>query len=117
MSANRAVTVLRSPSRFSDDDISATRIGASFDFFADIAPVAAWRYRIFCRTRAPGVSAVLHAGQTNSSFAPHCSQNEASAGLSVRQSGQRIAVYDDSSSSSAFASFRSAVSKPSLNQP
>ena len=37
MSANSAVTVLRSPSRFSAADESATRIGESFDFFDDAA--------------------------------------------------------------------------------
>jgi hypothetical protein len=43
-------------------------------------------------------------------------QDDRRAELSVRQAGQCIAVYDDSSRSSAFASFRSAVSDPLVNQ-
>ena len=35
----------------------------------------------------PGLTAVLHARQTSSSFDPHCSQNAASGGLSVLQEG------------------------------
>jgi hypothetical protein len=44
----------------------------------------------FLQNRAPGLTDALHAGQINSSFAPHSSQNEASPGLSWLQDGQRI---------------------------
>jgi hypothetical protein len=37
MSASSAVTVLRSPSRFSEAGNSTTRIGASLDFFGEAA--------------------------------------------------------------------------------
>jgi transposase-like protein len=43
--------------------------------------------------RAPGLSAALQAGHTNSSFEPHCSQKVASAGLSDLLDGHRIFVY------------------------
>jgi hypothetical protein len=44
----------------------------------------------FLPNRAPGLTDALHAGQINSSFAPHSSQNGASAVLSWLQDGQRI---------------------------
>jgi hypothetical protein len=50
MSANSAVTVLRSPSSASGASVSAIRIGASFDFFANAvagAPSAAHLSRPF----------------------------------------------------------------------
>jgi hypothetical protein len=37
----------------------------------------------FLQNRAPGLASVLQVGQTSSSFAPHPSQNDASAGLSL----------------------------------
>jgi len=66
--------------------------------------------------RAPGFTAALHAGHTTSNFEPHCSQNAASVALAVLQDGHSIADHADNSSSSALASFRSTVSKPSVNQ-
>src|SRR5258708_34667080 len=36
----------------------------------------------FLQNRAPGITGALQAGQTNSSFAPHPSQNAASSGFS-----------------------------------
>src|SRR5262245_59541943 len=95
VSAKSAVTVLRSPSKFSDLGMSATRIGASSDFFGDAAVAPPMAVPHFLQNRALGLSAVLHAGQTSSSFPPHSSQNEASTGLSVRQLEQCIAVYDE----------------------
>ena len=82
MSAKSTVTVLRSPSMFSGAVVSAIRIG-SVDFLTD----AAIAVPHFLQNRAPGLIAVLHAGQTSSSFDPHCSQNAASGGLSVLQEG------------------------------
>src|SRR5215831_2381322 len=83
MSANSAVTVLRSPSRLSGAALSASRIGASVDFLTDVGPDSAIAVPHFLQNRAPGLTAVLHAGQTSSNFDPHCSQNTASEGLSV----------------------------------
>src|SRR5215469_5491733 len=81
MSANSIVTVLRSPSAFSGAAVSAIRIAPSLDFLTD----AAIAVPHFLQNRAPGLTAALHAGQTSSSFDPHCSQNAASDGLSVLQ--------------------------------
>src|SRR5713226_4760458 len=93
MSANRAVTVLRSPSIAADAAPSAatmicdlgeeTVVGAA----AFAGPIAVPH---FLQNRAPGLTDALHAGQINSSFAPHPSQNAASPGLSWLQDGQRI---------------------------
>ena len=69
----------------------------------------------FLQKRAPGLTDALQAGQINSSFAPHPSQNDASEGLSLLHFAQSIAAYPVSSSSNDLASFRSAVSKPSVN--
>src|SRR5246127_2642083 len=93
ISANSAVTVLRSPSIPSDAAASAaTRIcdlgeETVVEAAAFVGPTAAPH---FLQNRAPGLTDALHAGQINSSFAPHSSQNEASTGLSWLQDGQRI---------------------------
>src|SRR5208283_1725569 len=96
ISANSAVTVLRSPSRFSEAGESATRIGESFGFFDDAAagcpsaaPIAVPH---FLQNRAPGLSDALHAGQVSSSFDPHDSQNDESAGLSLLHFAQRMGL-------------------------
>src|SRR5215468_3017311 len=83
MSAKRAVTVLRSPSRFSEAEASVTRIGPSSDFFADAGAADSMAVPHFLQNRAPGLTAALHSGQVSSSFEPQCSQNAASDGLSV----------------------------------
>jgi hypothetical protein len=60
-------------------------------------------------------------GQRSASGLPHSAQNRLPGKLSVPHFEQRmshsIAVYPAKSSSIALASFRSAVSKPSVNQP
>src|SRR6266550_7029653 len=77
MSANNAVTVLRSPSIASDAAPSAaTRIcdlgeETVVEAAAFVGPIAVPH---FLQNRAPGLTDVLHAGQINPSFAPHCSQ-------------------------------------------
>src|SRR5208282_2517573 len=119
MSAKSAVTVLRSPSTASDAPASAATLISDLveepvaEASAFVEPIAVPH---FLQNRAPGLSDALHAGQANSSFDPHPSQNEASAGLSWLHFAHSIVVYPASSSSSALASFRSAVSKPSVNQ-
>jgi hypothetical protein len=93
ISANSAVTVLRSPSIASDTVPSAATIicdlgeEAVVEAAAFVGPIAVPH---FLQNRAPGLTDALHAGQINSSFAPHSSQNEASAGLSRLQDAQRI---------------------------
>src|SRR5713226_10639218 len=93
MSANSAVTVLRSPSIASDAAPSAATRTCDLseetvvETAAFVAPIAVPH---FLQNRAPGLTDDLHAGQINSSFAPHPSQNEASPGLSWWQDGQRI---------------------------
>src|ERR1700730_1177509 len=93
MSANSAVTVLRSPSIASDAVPSAATMICDLgketvvETAAFVGPIAVPH---FLQNRAPGLSDALQAGQINSSFAPHSSQNEASTGLSWLQDGQRI---------------------------
>src|SRR6266851_9547318 len=82
MSANRAVTVLRSPSIAADAAPSAATVicDSGEETIVEVAtfagPIAVPH---FLQNRAPGLTDALHAGQINSSFAPHPSQNEASA--------------------------------------
>src|SRR5215472_3729201 len=91
MSANRAVTVLRSPSTFSGAVVSAIRIG-SVDFLIDANPDVEIAVPHLLQNRAPGLTRALHAGQISSSFDPHCSQNAASGGLSFLQEEHRMAL-------------------------
>src|SRR6266852_9262159 len=118
MSANSAVTVLRSPSSASDAAPSAATMICDLGEETVVA-AAAFAGPIavphFLQNRAPGLTDALQAGQVNSSFAPHSSQNEASVGLSLLHLAQSIGQAL-SSSSSSLASFRSAVLKPSVNQ-
>src|SRR5579863_6200914 len=91
ISANSAVTVLRSPSRFSGAVVSATRIGESFDFFAGAA--AAGAPSAVPHSPQKRLSAGLslpHFGQRFASAAPQSPQNFLPAGFSVLQFEQRI---------------------------
>src|SRR5712664_3759982 len=92
MSANSAVTVLRSPSIASDAAPSAATMTCDLgeETVAEAAFVSPIAVPHFLQNRAPGLTDALHAGHINSSFAPHPSQNEASPGLSWLQDGQRI---------------------------
>ena len=92
MSAKSAVTVLRSPSRFSGFDGSATRIGASFDVFVDPtagvwsgAPQSSQNFAVgeFC---AP------HLAQRLESGLPHSGQNFLPDILSVPHLVQRMLI-------------------------
>ncbi len=93
MSANSAVTVLRSPSIASDAAPSAATMTCDLgeatvvETAAFVRPIAVPH---FLQNRAPGLTDALHAGQISSSFVPHPSQNEASPGLSWLHDGQRI---------------------------
>src|ERR1700722_15837860 len=93
MSANSAVTVLRSPSIGSDATLPAATMicelveGRVVGVATFLGPIAVPH---FLQNRAPRLTDALHAGQINSSFAPHSSQNEASTGLSWLQDGQSI---------------------------
>ena len=70
----------------------------------------------FLQNRAPGLTGALHPGHKSSSFDPHCSQRQ----LLPRRPHcmlNRASLYALSSSSRVLASFKSAVSKPSVNHP
>src|SRR6266481_4722498 len=93
MSANSAVTVLRSPSIAADAAPSAATIICDLGEETIVEAAAfAWAIAVphFLQNRAPGLTDALHAGHINSSFAPHPSQNAASPGLSWLQNGQSI---------------------------
>src|SRR6266851_10310288 len=84
MSANSAVTVLRSPSDAAPS--AATMIcDLGEETIVEAAFVSPIAVPHFLQNRAPGLTDALHAGQINSSFAPHPSQNEASQALSWLQ--------------------------------
>src|SRR5215471_15153820 len=93
MSANSAVTVLRSPSRFSAADVPVTRMGVSFIFAAGAAIVAS------APNAAPQESqnfasvrfSAPHEGHLGESFAPHLSQKRAPSRWSAPHLEQRIA--------------------------
>src|SRR5215472_14205355 len=92
MSANSAVTVLRSPSRFSAADVSVTRMGASFIFAAGPATVAS------APNAAPHESqnfasvrfSAPHEAHLGENLPPHLSQKRASSRLSAPHLTQRM---------------------------
>src|SRR5208337_3392638 len=93
ISAKSAVTVLRSPSRFSGAGVSATRIGESFDFFAEAAPAGAPSAMPHSpQKRLPAGLSAPHFGQRFATAAPQSPQNFLPAGFSVLQFVQRIAI-------------------------
>jgi len=92
MSAKSAVTVLRSPARFSEEGTSIIEIEALFDLFAGPVAGAIRAVPHFLQNRAPGLTAAWHVGHKSSSFAPHCSQKAASAVFAVLQVEQSIAL-------------------------
>src|SRR5271165_4418975 len=88
ISANSAVTVLRSPSRFSELGESATRIGESFDFFDDAgaangAPQSSQNFAV-------GALSAPHFAQRLANGVPHSAQNFLPEVLSVPHFEQRI---------------------------
>src|SRR5260370_40978473 len=91
--ANSAVTVLRSPSIASDAAPSAATMTCDLgeatvvEAAAFVRPIAVPH---FLQNRAPGLTDALHAGQLNSSFVTHPSQNDASPGLARLTDGQLI---------------------------
>src|SRR5215813_7258210 len=93
MSANSAVTVLRSPSRFSAADVSVTRMGVSFIFSAGAATVAS------APNAAPQESqnfasvrfSAPHEAHLGENLPPHLSQKRAPSRLSAPHLEQRIA--------------------------
>src|SRR5215469_1437627 len=94
MSANIAVTVLRSPSITSASVSAKTRITACEDEPLAIAsePFEA-EVRLdphFLQNRAPALTGALHVGQSCSSLRPHCSQKAESMGFSLPQFAHRI---------------------------
>ena len=89
MSANSAVTVLRSPSRFSEAGVSTTRIGESFDFSGEAAgvPIGAPQSS---QNFAVGEQSAPHFAQRLESGVPHSGQNFLPEVLSVPHFEQRI---------------------------
>src|SRR5215472_14346778 len=94
MSANRAVTVLRSPSKFSGADISVTRVGVSFEFATSDATVGS------ARKAAPQESqnfasvrfSAPHEAHLGENLAPHLSQKRAPSRLSAPHFAQRMVL-------------------------
>jgi hypothetical protein len=90
MSANSAVTVLRSPSITSVAVCSAYRRipSAAEDLVAircERVEAALSLVPHFLQNRAPALMGALQAGQGTSSFCPHCSQKAESEGFSLPQ--------------------------------
>src|SRR5260370_25002071 len=121
ISANSAVTVLRSPSIASEvchSGAMRTPLVASDD---DVLPPFAATSLPSTLPQSPqnffsGGFSAPHCPHRFASGAPQSPQNRLATGLSTPHFAHSIAVYPASSSSSALASLRSAVSKPSLNQ-
>jgi hypothetical protein len=126
MSANSAVTVLRSPSIVVEVSCSrVTLITGAIDpsdepIAADVAlPDSAAPQS--SQNADEGAFSAPHFAQLRDSGLPHAAQNFLAVVLSVPQFEQRIGLlragcYLANSSNSALASLRSAVSKPSVNQ-
>src|SRR5579863_10225737 len=122
MSANSAVTVLRSPSIASRELLSdATRIAVTAvaaDETGDAGAISAFPQSP--QNFSAGSLEAPQRAHLAAIGAPHCAQNLRPSRLSTPHLLQRILpparCYEFSSSSSALASFRSAVSKPSVNQ-
>src|SRR5271156_1416145 len=107
ISANSAVTVLRSPSRFSGAGVSATRIGEGFDCLAEAAAVGAASAVPHSPQKhlSAGLSAP-HFGQRFASAAPQSPQNFLPAGFSVLQFEQRIGLHGKISDSPSYITQR-----------
>src|SRR5208282_6672535 len=93
MSANSAVTVLRSPSRFSGAGVSATRIGGSLGFFADAVGVCASAAAHSPQKSSPGSFEAPHCGHTRARGAAHFAQNLRPSRLSLPHFVQFIATH------------------------
>src|SRR6516162_2773584 len=83
MSANSAVTVLRSPSRFSATALSTTRIDESFSFFGDAGADEPSDVPHSSQNFAPGLFLEVHLGHEASSGAAHSLQNFAPSRFSA----------------------------------
>src|SRR5208282_5730689 len=90
ISANSAVTVLRSPSRFSEAGASATRIGKSFDFFDVAAMDAPNGAPQSSQNFAVGALSAPHFAHRLANGVPHSAQNFLPEVLSVPHFEQRI---------------------------
>src|SRR5271156_3171665 len=90
ISANSAVTVLRSPSRFSEAGASLTRIGESLDFFASAAAGVVNGAPQSSQNFAVGALSAPHFAQRLANGVPHSGQNFLPEVLSVPHFEQRI---------------------------
>src|SRR6516162_8640457 len=89
MSANRAVTVFRSPSVTSAAICSANKRTPTPEDELGLAsePIeeALRLFPHFLQNRAPALTGALQTGQSSSSLRPHCSQKAESEGFSLPQ--------------------------------
>src|SRR5215472_5155972 len=94
MSAKSAVTVLRSPSRFSAADVSVTRMGASFIFAAEAATVASAPNATPQESQnfASARFSAPHEAHLGENLPPHLSQKRAPSRLSAPHFAHRMAV-------------------------
>src|SRR5271154_4905662 len=90
ISANSAVTVLRSPSRFSEAGGSDTRIGGSVDFLDDAAAGAPNGVPQSSQNFAVGAPSAPHFAQRLANGVPHSAQNFLPEVLSIPHFEQRI---------------------------
>src|SRR5262249_508918 len=90
MSANTAVTVLRSPSQFSGAGVSITRIGASFTCFAEAASDIPRAVPQSSQNLAAGELSAPDFTQRLDNGLPHSGQNFLPDVLSVLHLGQSI---------------------------
>jgi hypothetical protein len=93
MSANSAVTVLRSPSRFSGAGVSATRIGESLDRAAEAVRAGPSAAAHSPQKSSPGSLEAPHCGHKRASGAAHLAQNLRPSRLSFPHFEQCIALY------------------------
>src|SRR6516165_7352404 len=92
ISANSAVTILRSPPRFSGSGASATRIGASFDVCSDPTVGISSEAPQSLQNFAVEEFSALHLAHRFESGLPHSGQNFLPDVLSAPHFGQRMLV-------------------------
>src|ERR1700675_553363 len=100
MSANSAVTVLRSPSSFSGSGASLTRTVGVSNFFAAAAAGPPSAVPHSPQKRLPAGLSALHFGQRFASGAPQSPQNFLPGGFSALQLEQRIRLSQKAARSS-----------------
>src|SRR5262249_30289835 len=92
MSANRKVTTLRSPSRFSEAEVGATRIGPVLAFFAEGTEGFTSGAAHSPQKSSPGSFETPHRGHKRAIGAAHFAQNLRPSRLSAPHFAQRILI-------------------------